>query len=149
MAAAPRPSSVGGRVADVAPDEDPLAALREGVRNARAAAQRLAREGTGGSSPPPRAAGGAGGAPSSGGGDRTPPMGWESPSERRDSAELHALVELLESLRAVLPDDLRDQLNDLLRQVLLLLRALIDWLVARIDSPEPGREPPIEDIPIG
>ena len=41
--------------------------------------------------------------------------------------------------------------GQVLRQVLLLLRALIDWWVQRIDGPEPvrpGPGPQVEEIPI-
>jgi hypothetical protein len=42
----------------------------------------------------------------------------------------------------VLPEDLREQLNDLLRQLLLVARALIDWWVSRLEAPV-GAEPAV------
>ena len=123
------------------PEEDPLAALRGHVRSAQEVAERLARQAAGASG-----AGGAAAGPTPPG---TPPSGWETPPEaHRAEDELRDLVALLGSLRAALPEDLREQVNALIRQVLLLARAIIDWLVARIESDARGREIPVQDIPI-
>lgn len=59
---------------------------------------------------------------------------------------LAALLALLEGVRGVVPRDLERQLSTLLREVLLTLRALIDWYLERLD--EGGRERRVEDIPI-
>jgi hypothetical protein len=125
--------------------EDPLATLRTHVRSAQQAAERLARQAQRGPDEraqarpdPPR--------PPNGG---TPPSGWHADDpESQASGELQALAELLESLRALLPDELREQVNDLVRQVLLVLRAIIDWMVGRLEREGPGREIEVEDIPI-
>jgi hypothetical protein len=125
--------------------EDPLAALREHVRNAQRAAERLAGDSPAqeqGNSPQdqPHAARGA---------ERTPPSGWAAPEAAHEAQrELRALSELVESLRALLPDELREQLNELLRQILLLLRAIIDWLVTRIDRDAGAPAVEVRDIPI-
>jgi hypothetical protein len=83
-----------------------------------------------------------------------PPAGWASPGseqgERRAPpgvAELQALAGLLDLARQSLPPDLTRQLLDALRQLLLAIRALIDYYLERLDR---GREPPpeVEDIPI-
>lgn len=88
----------------------------------------------------------------------TPPNGWATPRERTARAdEVHALAELVRALRELVPDDLRDQVTEVLRQLLLLVRAIIDWWVDRLEletAPAPaGRPssapPPVEDIPIG
>ncbi len=63
---------------------------------------------------------------------------------------------LLGTLREVLPPELRAQLADLARQLLVFLRALLDWSITRLElSAAPGgaaappRAPdPVEDIPI-
>ena len=129
-------------MADPAGAEDPLAVLREHVRSAQQAAERLAARagvardegagatGPGGPEPP------------------TPPSGWSADSDRETAAELRALIDLVESLRGLLPDELREQLTELIRHLLLLLRAIIDWLVARIERDSPGREVEVQDIPI-
>lgn len=114
-------------------DREALDALREQVRATQEAAERIVRE-TG-----ERVSGG------------TPPGGWDVPREPVGEAttELQALVTLFESLRDLLPEDLRQQVAELVRQLLLVMRALIDWLVERMDyrSP-PATTPPVEDIPI-
>jgi hypothetical protein len=126
--------------------EEALEALRERIRATQEAAERLVREATA-----QAAATG-----------RVPPRGWEAPpgagagaggdgdgaAGGLAAAEVQALVALLESLRSVLPPDLRDQVADLVRQLLLVLRALIDWLVDRMEHAPRGDAPPVEDIPI-
>lgn len=126
--------------------EDPLATLREHVRSAQQAAERLARQAQGrpgaqGQTPAADAP-----RPRDGG---TPPSGWHSAdSERQTGGEMQALAELVESLRALLPEELREQVNDLVRQILMVLRAIIDWMVGRLEREGRGREIEVEDIPI-
>jgi hypothetical protein len=110
---------------------DPLADLRDRLRATQEAAARLAG--------------------SEGG---VPPQGWAAPP-RSDSAsggsgsddELAQLVALLGSLRELVPPELQQQVTDLIRQVLLLVRALLDHVIERLE-PERGGEPEVEDIPI-
>ena len=64
------------------------------------------------------------------------------------STEMQTLVALLESLRDLLPPELREQVTALARQLLLVLRALIDWLVDRLERGPRGSAPEVEDIPI-
>lgn len=124
--------------------EDPLAGLRASVAEARRAAERLAAQVAAGDPPPARPPRGTRASAL-----ETPAAGWDSDHERRETTgEIQALGELVESLRALLPEELREQLNELIRQVLLLLRAVIDWLVARIEREGKGREVEIQDIPI-
>jgi hypothetical protein len=65
--------------------------------------------------------------------------------EARD--ELDALVALLRTLRDLVPPELQQQVSELIRQVLLLLRAIIDFWVDRLDTPA-GSEVEVQDIPI-
>jgi hypothetical protein len=99
---------------------DPLSELRERVHAAQAAAERLAGEARhhAGEIPCPGA---------------------------RD--ELDALVGLLRSLRELVPPELQQQVTEVIRQVLLLLRAVIDFWVDRLDAPRPA-EVEVQDIPI-
>jgi hypothetical protein len=53
---------------------------------------------------------------------------------------------VLEAIRAGLPKGLEDQFNTLVREILMTLRALIDWYLERLDRP--AREPQVQDIPI-
>ena len=80
-----------------------------------------------------------------------PPRGFEEP-RRRDGAppfpDLSALNGLLELARSSLPPDLQRQLQQALRELLIALRAVLDYSIDRL---EPGPEPPsstVEDIPI-
>ena len=61
--------------------------------------------------------------------------------------DLGALVRLLDSARGAIPPELARQLADALRDLLIALRAIIDWSIARLESDGPD-EPRVEDIPI-
>src|SRR5215210_1911915 len=121
--------------------EDPLAELRDRLGATRAAAERLAGE-----------AADAARAASEG---RVPHQGWAVPEDRAARQdEAQAVLALLQALRDVVPAELQAQLTEVIRQVLLLLRALIDWWVARLEPQRPGTPPAdggegrLEDIPI-
>lgn len=60
--------------------------------------------------------------------------------------DLSALLVVLEGMRGMVPRELSAQLNALVRELLLTLRALIDWYLERLDGPP--REPEVEEIPI-
>jgi hypothetical protein len=87
---------------------------------------------------------------------KPPPAGWQIPAA--DPAEegagggartgdLELLVQVLQSLRDLIPPELQRRLAEALREVLLALRALIDWYLERVDQrrAEPAE---VEDIPI-
>jgi hypothetical protein len=83
-----------------------------------------------------------------------PPSGWATPGEsgsaERPSAfpDLGPLLSLLgESARGALPPELARQLADALRELLIVLRAIIDYAIARLERPEP-EDRRVEDIPI-
>jgi hypothetical protein len=77
-----------------------------------------------------------------------PARGWRSPPEEpRPSPEHQALLGLLDLARSAVPAEITRQLLDALRELLLAVRALIDWYLERLDRRRP--EPPeVEDIPI-
>jgi hypothetical protein len=113
---------------------DPVADLRDRIRATQAAAERLAGE--------------AAGAARLAGEGRVPPAGWATPSERAaQREELQALLGLLGALRDLVPAELQAQVTEVIRQVLLLVRALIDWCVEQLER-EHGADPDVEDIPI-
>lgn len=115
------------------PAEDPLAALREHVRHAHAAAERLAF-----------AAGGPGASD-----DETPSSGWAS--DEADPAlgrELRSLAALVDSLNGLLPPELREQLHEVIHQILLLIRDVVDWLAQRMAREAPVPPSEVQDIPI-
>jgi hypothetical protein len=105
------------------PAADPLAELRERLESTRAAAQRVAGE--------------------------VPPAGWASPAQaERTREDVEAIAGLVRALRELVPAELQDQVTELLREVLLLLRALLDWWVQRLEPAPPPAGTEIEDIPV-
>src|SRR3954447_428816 len=118
-------------------EPDPLSDLRDRLRETHEAAARLAGEEP-----------------------RVPPQGWAAPprteaggdgsgsgSGSGSGDELAQLVALLGSLRELVPPELQQQVTDLIRQVLVLVRAILDRVIERLE-PERGGEPEVEDIPI-
>ena len=69
-----------------------------------------------------------------------------APPPRGRGIDLSALFVLLDGMRRVLPRELEQQFTALVREVLLTLRALIDWYLERLERRE--RTPRVEDIPI-
>jgi hypothetical protein len=76
---------------------------------------------------------------------RPPPSGWQAPQEHRREPDL--LIQAFQSLRELLPPELQQRLVEALREVLLALRALLDWYLERLERrrAEPTE---VEDIPI-
>jgi hypothetical protein len=68
------------------------------------------------------------------------------PPRSGPTPDLSAVVALLDSLRRLIPPELQEQFNALQRELLLLLRGLIDWQLERLESG--SAETPVEDIPI-
>lgn len=128
--------------------DDPYESLRARIRATQDAVDRLADE----TARAREEAAEAGvrtedGEPSGGAAAGPPPSGEEA------QEEIRALVALVELLRDVLPPDLRAQLAELVRQLLIILRAILDWWIERIDpvraSGAGHAEPPVvEDIEI-
>jgi len=112
---------------------DPLGELRERLRATQEAAARLA-----------------------GGDAGVPPQGWATPPRASAGdddrapgldADLAALAAAVAALRELVPPELQQQVADLIRQVLLLVRAILDRWIERLEG-ERGAEPEVEDIPI-
>ena len=78
-----------------------------------------------------------------------PPRGWSVPgAEPQPPAfDLAQLTALIESLRGVIPPDLARQLADALRELLLALRAVLDWYIAQLE-PTPPPDSDVQDIPV-
>ena len=103
-----------------------LKALRERLEATQEAAQRLAEDAA---NPKP------------------PPSGWDvPPSAQRAGDELDALVALVSSLKDLLPPELRAQLADLVRQLLVFVRAALDWWIEQLESGPRGRRDEVEYI---
>jgi hypothetical protein len=128
----PEPS---GSEAD--PGADALSRLEERLGRASDAAERLIAEAAG----------------TAARGPRTPPAaGWqaaegEERESRRGLGELETLLAAIGSLRELIPPDLQRRLADALRELLLAVRALIDWYLERAKQvrAEPAE---VQDIPI-
>jgi hypothetical protein len=79
-----------------------------------------------------------------------PPAGYEGErthTERSAFPDIQALAGLLETARSSLPPELAHQLAQAARELLIALRALIDWWIARLER-EPERPVEVQDIPI-
>ena len=115
--------------------DDPLSQMRSQVDEAYAAADRLVREAEAAA----RARTG-----------EVPPAGYEgerTSAERSAFGDLQALAGLLDAARTSLPPELARQLAEAARELLLALRALIDWWIARLER-EPDQPVEVQDIPI-
>src|SRR5690242_8543095 len=95
---------------------DPLGELRERLRATHEAAARLAGDDA-----------------------RVPPQGWAArPGEAGAGAasgldaDLAALAAAVAALRELVPPELQQQVADLIRQVLLLIRAILDRWIERL-----------------
>jgi hypothetical protein len=117
-------------------EPDPLSQMRSQVDAAYAAADRLVREAE--SAARDRA------------GEGMPAAGFEGErAEREHSAfpDIAALAGLLQAARTSLPPELAHQLASAARELLIALRALIDWWIARLER-EPAAPVEVEEIPI-
>ena len=119
--------------------EDALHRLEERLERASEAAERLLADAT------QRVAG------------KPPPAGWqqrapEGGTERSAAASLFGgdaelLLGLLGSVRDRIPPDLQQRLAEAVREVLLAVRALIDWYLERNEARR-SQPSEVQDIPI-
>lgn len=81
---------------------------------------------------------------------KPPPAGWQNAETQEQAAngrELELLAQLIRSVRELLPAELERRLAEALRELLLALRALIDFYLERLERRErPDEE--ARDIPI-
>ncbi len=79
----------------------------------------------------------------------TPPQGWQTPKDSdapRSPGDLELIITALEAVADLIPPDLRRRLAEAVREVLLAVRALIDWYLERSEAR--AQEPPeVQDIP--
>jgi hypothetical protein len=68
------------------------------------------------------------------------------PPPRPGGFDLSALFVLVDALRSALPAQTQAHFTELLRELLLTLRSLIDWYLERLDRAP--REPKVEEIRI-
>jgi hypothetical protein len=85
-------------------------------------------------------------------GDRPPPAGWQAPRGDDDPSsgrlgDVEVLVQALHAVRELIPPDVLERLGTALRELLLAIRALIDFYLERLEHRrvEPAE---VQDIPI-
>jgi hypothetical protein len=83
---------------------------------------------------------------------RPPPAGWQQPAPERDPispllADSELLLGVYGALRDRIPPDLQQRLAEAIREVLLALRALIDWYLERTEQTRSDAAA-VQDIPI-
>jgi hypothetical protein len=113
-------------------------------QRAFADAERLVREAQAAAEDAVRAAGG-----------EVPPSGWASSQDASAGAgaapgafpDLSGISALIEAVRGTVPPALGQQLTEALRGLLVALRAVLDFYIARLDPPRPERID-VKDIPI-
>jgi hypothetical protein len=152
------------------PNEEALRRLEERLDRASQVAERLIVEAAARVVQPPEGGGaqpGGGGAQPGGAGERAPaseggpatppPAGWQrredqtagsgDPTASSARGELDVLLQILNAVRDRLPPELQHRLGEALREVLLAVRALIDWYLERTERRR-SQAVQVEDIPI-
>ncbi len=80
---------------------------------------------------------------------RPPPAGWQANvDEERRGGELDTLVQAFQSLRELIPPEVVQRLAAALKELLLAIRAVIDWYLERVDRRRAEQPSEVEDIPI-
>ncbi len=83
--------------------------------------------------------------------DRPPPAGWQTAnddeSQPRRAGELETLLAGLHALRDLVPPEVLQRLAAAFRELLLALRALLDFYLERLERPRSSAEH-VQDIPI-
>jgi hypothetical protein len=80
---------------------------------------------------------------------KPPPAGWQARDEgERRGGELDVLIQALHSVRELIPADVLERLAAALRELLLAIRALIDWYLERVERRRTETSSEVEDIPI-
>jgi class 3 adenylate cyclase len=130
-------------------DADALRRLEQRLDRAAEAAERLLGDavaaGLGAASPSPSPS------PSQEQSAEVPPAGWQRPGDEAGpvsgGGEMDVLLAILASVRDRIPPELQRRLADAIREVLLAVRALIDWYLERTERrrAEPTQ---VQDIPI-
>jgi hypothetical protein len=81
---------------------------------------------------------------------QTPPAGWQASGDDHQAdhaGELELLAQVLRSLRDLIPPELQRKLAEALRELLLAVRALIDWYLERVERRH-ETQAEVQDIPI-
>lgn len=116
--------------------QEPLRRLERRLSRASDAAERLISE-----------------AARAGGPGRPPPAGWQAPeppepdSDARPGSELEMLVQAIQALRELIPPEVMERVAAAIKEVLLALRALIDFYLERLER-KPEQPVEVQEIPI-
>jgi hypothetical protein len=80
---------------------------------------------------------------------KPPPAGWQIPEDGRavTASDLDPFISLVQAVRDLIPPDLQRRLIAAVRELLLALRALIDWYLDRLERRR-EQSVQVEDIPI-
>jgi hypothetical protein len=86
---------------------------------------------------------------------KPPPAGWQTPAgqgegeggTRRGSGDFELLAQALHAVRDLIPPELQRRIAEALRELLLALRALIDWYLERSQR-QRAQPAEVQDIPI-
>lgn len=80
---------------------------------------------------------------------KPPPAGWQARDEGQPrGGELDMLIQAFNSVRELIPPDVLQRLAAALRELLLAIRALIDWYLERVERRRTETPSEVEDIPI-
>jgi sugar-specific transcriptional regulator TrmB len=80
---------------------------------------------------------------------KPPPAGWQATAgDERRRAELESLVQAARAVRELIPPDVLERLAAALKELLLAIRALIDWYLERLERRRASEPTEVEDIPI-
>jgi hypothetical protein len=117
--------------------DDSLRRLEQRLDRASEAAERLIAEAAAGATRKP------------------PPAGWQTPADPgkgdagdgREPGELELLAQVLHAVRDLIPPELQRRIAEALRELLLALRALIDWYLERSQRHR-AQPAEVQDIPI-
>lgn len=134
--------------------EEALRRLEQRLDRATEAAERLMAEAAAQATQASAASGKERGGPSpsspSGNPDepvKPPPAGWQIREDGTAAADLDPLVGLVQAVRDLIPPELQRRLVAALRELLLALRAVIDWYLERLERKR-EESAQVEDIPI-
>jgi hypothetical protein len=119
---------------------DALRRLEERLSQASEAAERLVADASRRATRDERSAGK----------DHPPPSGWQTADSEKSASgpgELESLLAALGSLRDLVPPEVLARVTAALRELLLALRALIDFYLDRLERPRPTADE-VRDIPI-
>jgi hypothetical protein len=80
---------------------------------------------------------------------KPPPAGWQAPpADERRGGELDTLIGAVHALRDLIPPDVLERLAAAVKELLLAIRALIDWYLERLERRRAAAPAEVEDIPI-